>query len=107
MQVNQLDFLLSKASEYSNFISRDLEELQAAMAENARQKIEKAEKRTGKKRKGEAKGTPGKKAKHSSDALKTALVKDAQVRAGNKPIFVQPSILDKDCYLKDYQLEGV
>ena len=30
-QQTQLDFLLSKASEYSNFISKDLEELQAAM----------------------------------------------------------------------------
>ena len=30
-QENQLDFLLSKASEYSSFISNDLEELQAAM----------------------------------------------------------------------------
>ena len=34
--------MLSKASEYSNFISKDLEDLQAAMAENARKKIAKA-----------------------------------------------------------------
>jgi len=104
---SQLDFLLSKASEYSNFISRDLEELQAAMTENARQKMEKSEKR--KKRKGsDTKGSSKKKAKgNSGEALKSALVKDAQVRTGSKPIFVQPPNLSDGCYLKDYQLEGV
>jgi ATP-dependent DNA helicase len=99
--------LLSKASEYSNFISRDLEELQAAMTESARQKAEKTEKR--KKRKGsDPKGSSKKRGKgDSGDALKTAFEKDAQVRIGSKPIFVQPPNLAKDCHLKDYQLEGV
>ena len=103
----QLDFLLSKASEYSNFISKDLEDLQAAMTANAKRKIEKAEKRS-KKRKADGKGSAKKKSKsNSGDALKSAFAKDAQVRAGSKPIFVQPPNLADDCFLKDYQLEGV
>jgi ATP-dependent DNA helicase len=111
LQQSQLDFLLSKASEYSSFISRDLEELQAAMTEKARQKMEKSEKR--KKRKGGSdaggKGGPAKKKSKgdSGDALKSALVKDAQVRSSGKPIFTQPANLSSDCFLKDYQLEGV
>ena len=108
LQQSQLDFLLSKASEYSAFISQDLEELQAAMTEKARQKLEKTEKR--KKRKGgsDAKGPAKKKGKgNSGDALKTALVKDAVVRSTSKPIFTQPPNLSTDCFLKDYQLEGV
>lgn len=32
---NQLDFLLSKATEYSNFIAADLQELQNSMTETA------------------------------------------------------------------------
>mmetsp|Transcript_62423 Transcript_62423/g.94280 ORF Transcript_62423/g.94280 Transcript_62423/m.94280 type:complete len:649 (+) Transcript_62423:306-2252(+) len=70
-------------------------------------KVERAEKRS-KKRKSDAKGSGSKRSKkNSGDALKTALVKDAQVRAGDKPIFVQPSNLADGCYLKDYQLEGI
>lgn len=101
--MDQLDFLLSKASEYSNFISKDLEDLQHAMAENARKKMEKAEKR---KKKGDQ---PSKKKRkgNAGEKLKTAFEKDAQVRAGSKPIFVQPPNLSDGCYLKDYQLEGV
>lgn len=102
---NQLDFLLSKASEYSSFISNDLEELQAAMADKAREKTEKA----GKRKKKNSKGSSKKKAKgNSGEALKSAFEKDAQARTGgSKPIFVQPPNLSKDCTLKDYQLEGV
>ena len=79
------------------------------MADNARKKVERAEKRAGKKRKGDdTKASASKKSKNNSgEQLKTALVKDAQVRAGSKPIFVQPPNLAKDCFLKDYQLEGV
>lgn len=79
------------------------------MSEQARVKLEKAEKRANKKRKGEN-GSSGSKKKtkgNSGDALKTALVKDAQVRTGSKPIFLQPHNLSDGCYLKDYQLEGV
>merc|ERR1711865_719477 len=61
---NQLDFLLSKAPEYSSFISNDLEELQAAMADKAREKTEKAGKRKKKKKKtGERKKKKKKKKK--------------------------------------------
>ncbi len=107
-QATQLDFLLSKASEYSSFISRDLDELQAALSEKARQKAEKSEKR--KKRKGSDAKASAKKAKgNSGEALKTALVKDAKGRADSKRhiIFTQPANLSDGCFLKDYQLEGV
>ncbi|KAG7374405.1 SNF2-related protein [Nitzschia inconspicua] len=106
---SQLDFLLSKAAEYSSFISRDLEELQSAMTETARMKAEKAEKRAKKRKGSDAKGgSSKKKTKGSSgEALKSALVKDAQVRTGSKPIFIQPPNLSEGCFLKDYQLEGV
>lgn len=109
-QVNQLEFLLSKASEYSNFIARDLEELQQDMANNARRVVMKAEKKE-KKRKSEAGGkATGKKqktSKTSSKALASAQEKDAKIRAGSRPIFVQPPNLAEGCTLKDYQLEGV
>lgn len=73
------------------------------MTQSAREKIEKSEKRKGKK------GEPAKKKRkgNAGDNLKSALVKDAVVRAGSKPIFVQPPNLAEGCYLKDYQLEGV
>ena len=72
-----------------------------AMTENARKKLEKAERRTNKE--------PARKKKkgNAGEKLKTALVQDAKVRAGSKPIFVQPPNLADGCYLKDYQLEGV
>jgi len=102
---NQLDFLLSKASEYSSFISDDLEELQAAMADKAREQAEKS----GKRKKKNSKGNSKKKGKgNSGEALKTAFEKDAEARTGgSKQIFVQPPNLSKSCTLKDYQLEGV
>lgn len=103
-----MDFLLSKAEEYSSFISKDLEDLQQAMADQAKAKMEKSAKR--KKRKGsEGKDTSAKKKSkaNSGDALKSAVVKDAASRAAKKAIFVQPPILAKGCQLKDYQLEGV
>lgn len=78
------------------------------MTETARQKAEKAEKRAKKRKGSDAKGSAKKKAKgNSGEALKSAFVRDAQVRTGSKPIFVQPPILASDCFLKDYQLEGV
>jgi ATP-dependent DNA helicase len=106
LQGNQLDFLLSKASEYSNFIAKDLDELQASMTEAAKKALAKAEK---KRRKGEN-GGGGKKQKTSKGAqkLESVQAKDAVVRnAGTKPIFIQPPNLAADCFLKDYQLEGV
>jgi ATP-dependent DNA helicase len=98
-RANQLDFLLSKASEYSNFIAADLEELQTAMAEDA--------KNATKKRKGSSSKKGGKKSKkNDGTALKNAIDKhDAHV--GSQPIFIQPHNLASGCVLKDYQLEGV
>ena len=117
-----MDFLLSKASEYSNFIARDLDELQAAMADTAQKTMEKGAKGS-KKRKGSEKGgkaTKKSKTTAGSQKLETAQQKDAATRAdaggkgggagaGEKPkaIFIQPKNLAKGCYLKDYQLEGV
>jgi ATP-dependent DNA helicase len=106
-----LDFLLSKASEYSNFIAKDLDELQAGMQDQAIKASKKAEK---KKRKNEVnsidKDSKSKRRKplaESSDKLETAQAKDAESRQSSKPIFIQPPNLAKDCVLKDYQLEGV
>ena len=110
LQDNQLDFLLSKASEYSNFIARDLDDLQSAMTEKARKTLEKAEKKAAKKRKatGKQDGRSSKKSKNGKAALASAQAKDAAVRAaGPRPIFVQPANLGEGCELKDYQLEGV
>lgn len=109
VQVNQLEFLLDKASEYSNFIAQDLEELQQGMAQEAKKAIAKANK---KKRKGDSSSSgpsSSKKLKNvkGKAALATAQAKDAKVRADNKPIFVQPANLAGGCTLKDYQLEGV
>ena len=112
---------MSKASEYSNFIARDLDELQAAMADTAQKTMEKGTKGS-KKRKGSEKGgkaTKKGKTTAGSQKLETAQQKDAATRAdaggkggagaGEKPkaIFIQPKNLAKGCYLKDYQLEGV
>lgn len=103
---SHLDFLLNKASEYSNFISQDLDDLQASMADAARKNMEKAEK---KKRKSGGKADGSKKQKTSDGALKlqTVQAKDAVERKSDKPIFVQPPNLAKGCELMDYQLEGV
>ena len=109
---SQLDFLLNKASQYSSFISRDLEELQDAMQQEAQKKADKSDKKS-KKRKGEkGSGRSGKRSKKNSgasaDALKSAQEKDAATRKdGKKVIFTQPPNLTKGCVLKDYQLEGV
>jgi len=107
---SQLQFLLDKAQEYSNFIADDLIELQKSMAEEAQRKATAV---TGKKRKGEkesgkssskkVKGVNGvanlKKAQDQHDAsLKSAIT---------RPIFTRPPNLNPDCQLKDYQLEGV
>lgn len=99
--------LLSKASEYSNFISRDLKDLQESLTEHAKRKIKAVEK--SKKRKSKGEGSSKKKSKKNDGAanLKTAQEKHAMLRAGSKPIFIQPPNLADDCYLKDYQLEGV
>lgn len=111
--MNQLDFLLSKASEYSNFIANDLQELQASMQQEAKAAL-KTEKKQDKKRKQSDGGKRGSSKKlktsktTSKSLLSSAQEKDAKLRAGDKkPIFVQPPNLAKGCFLKDYQLEGV
>ena len=108
-----MDFLLSKASEYSNFIASDLEELQHAMAEEARRKLEEEEEDAtapGKKRKGTTKGGASSKKSKTKDGtanLKSAQEQHVKSQGNKKPIFIQPKLLAKECVLKDYQLEGV
>jgi SNF2 family DNA or RNA helicase len=106
-QTNQLDFLLERASEYSNFIAQDLQELQAGMAMEAAAANAKADKK--KKRKGETSASSSKKLKNnkSKAALVTAQAKDTKVPVGGTPIFLQPTNLAAGCILKDYQSEGV
>lgn len=109
-QNNQLDFLLEKASEYSNFIRNDLQQLQFQMTEEAQKKMEKAERKRKKESGGGKSGSSGKKKRMNNGAsehLKSAQDKDAVYRAGSRPIFIQPPNLSTDCTLKDYQLEGV
>ena len=104
-QKGQLDFLLDKAAEYSNFIARDLEELQAHMAKEAAEEMEVGP--DGKKRKRKSQDATSKKVKAMAN-LKTAQEKDAAKRSeGKNAIFRQPHLLASGCVLKDYQLEGV
>lgn len=104
---SHLDFLLNKASEYSNFISQDLDDLQAAMADNARKALAKADK---KRRIEKSERMGNKKQKSGCESftnIETVQPKDSATRKISKPIFVQPPNLAEGCYLKDYQLEGV
>mmetsp|Transcript_33320 Transcript_33320/g.67904 ORF Transcript_33320/g.67904 Transcript_33320/m.67904 type:complete len:865 (-) Transcript_33320:319-2913(-) len=112
---NQLDFLLSKASEYSNFIANDLQELQSAMTADAQATLSKQEKKDRKKRKSEGK-EGGKKKKSKKNNGKSqgeenlASAHDQYNKSfggSGKPIFIQPKNLANGCKLKDYQLEGV
>ena len=113
-----MDLLLNKASEYSNFIARDLQELQAegeAEAKSLAAKLERKNNKNNKKRK--AGGGDGKSQRsNNNNATKKAKFSDAMAAANNqaaartgegRPIFIQPPNLAEGCFLKDYQLEGV
>lgn len=118
-QNNQLDFLLNRAKEYSDFIANDIDELQSNM--QAKAAAEAAGGGSGSKKKVSKKRTPSKddsskkKKKRSKKNngepsegevnLQTAQDKYAG-SSGKKPIFIQPKNLDNNCTLKDYQLEG-
>mmetsp|Transcript_37160 Transcript_37160/g.54676 ORF Transcript_37160/g.54676 Transcript_37160/m.54676 type:complete len:788 (-) Transcript_37160:71-2434(-) len=96
-RANQLDFLLSKASEYSNFIANDLDELQQNMASEAAAALQPKPK----------KGKKGKKRRRDGEA-NLAKAQSQHTKAESKQaIFIQPPNLAKGCKLKDYQLEGV
>jgi len=97
-RANQLDFLLSKASEYSNFIAADLQELQEQMADDARRKLES----TSKKRKKGATGK-NKKGKNSKGEanLKSAQDKYSETTTdGNAadPSFLNRLFLPRDVF---------
>lgn len=75
------------------------------MAEQAKKKVEAAEKSS---KKGKKRASKKQKREQSAAALKSAQDKHAKVIAGGtKAIFVQPENLSDGCILKDYQLEGV
>ena len=111
-QTNQLEFLLNKASEYSNFIANDLAELQSGLATEAAAALASADK---KKRKSDATDKKKKKKRKNNDGqptdgevnLAAAQNKHESSSLANKPIFIQPANLAEGCVLKDYQLEGV
>jgi ATP-dependent DNA helicase len=107
-----LEFLLSRASEYSNFIANDLNELQTSMSEQAQLEQNKgAKKRTKAEEKATA-TTKGSSKKHKlnngSQKKQQQAVPDAAIKnTGTAKPIIQPPNLSTDCFLKDYQLEGV
>jgi ATP-dependent DNA helicase len=106
-RANQLDFLLNKASEYSNFIAQDLEELQAQMAAEAAAKSAAAQAKGTKKRKKAGGGsTKGEEQLLKAQAKHKGSTAAAKSK-GTIAIFTQPPNLAAGCILKDYQLEGV
>jgi len=108
---NQLDFLLSRAKEYSDFISADIDELQSNM--QARAAAELGHGKKGKGKKGDKKKRKRKKSSSGGEPtegevnLRSARDKYDAGKADMKPIFIQPKNLAEGCVLKDYQLEGV
>lgn len=110
-QTNQLDFLLSRAKEYSDFISADIDELQSNLQAQATaaQGKKKSKKRGGKddsKKKKRRKKSNGEPTEGEAN-LKSARDKYEIGRGEEKAIFIQPPNLSAGCTLKDYQLEGV
>jgi len=116
-QNNQLDFLLSRAKEYSDFISADIDELQTAMqAQAADASGGGGSKKKGSKKRGASDSKKKRKRKKGNNGeptdgeanLQSATEKyNATKAADAKPIFIQPKNLAAGCKLKDYQLEGV
>ncbi|KAL7579043.1 hypothetical protein ACA910_019082 [Epithemia clementina (nom. ined.)] len=105
---SQLDFLLNKASEYSNFIARDLQELQAEGEAEARRLAAKLERKSKKRKGGNNGNTASKKAKFTDAMVAANHQASSSARTGEgRPIFIQPPNLAPGCVLKDYQLEGV
>jgi len=113
----QLDFLLNRAKEYSDFISNDIQELQEGMQMEAMEAAARAEKKNKKNSKQDT--TSGKKKKRKKNngeptegemalgKAQESYSKSKAASAAAKPIFIQPKNLANGCTLKDYQLEGV
>mmetsp|Transcript_7475 Transcript_7475/g.16959 ORF Transcript_7475/g.16959 Transcript_7475/m.16959 type:complete len:824 (-) Transcript_7475:189-2660(-) len=107
-RTSQLDFLLSRAKEYSDFISADISELQNNMQDQAateaaggKKKGSKKESKRSKKKRKKNNGEPT----EGENNLQSA--QDKANQSNNIPIFIQPKNLSSGCTLKDYQLEGV
>ena len=109
---NQLDFLLSRAKEYSDFISNDIEELQAGMQMEAAEAQSKADKKN---KKSQSKQSKKKRKKNNGEPTEGEVnlnkaqetYSKSKTASEGKPIFIQPKNLASGCKLKDYQLEGV
>jgi len=122
-RTSQLEFLLSRAKEYSDFIANDIDELQQGMQMEAQAAQDKADKKNRKSQSSSASdGSNGKKSKKKrkknngeptegevnlNKAQETYTKNKAANTASGKPIFIQPKNLASECTLKDYQLEGV
>lgn len=110
---SQLDFLLNRAKEYSDFISNDIQELQEGMQAEALAAAAKAEKKNKKSKQDGGKKKKRKKNNGEPTEGEMALGKaqetysKSKAAAAMKPIFIQPKNLANGCTLKDYQLEGV
>jgi ATP-dependent DNA helicase len=97
-----------------------LDELQSSMTEQAQRALQKAEKKRLKEESNSTNGTTAvtttkngkskkQKLNNGNQKLQSVQEKDTMIRnAGTtRPIFIQPPNLSPDCFLKDYQLEGV
>eukprot|EP00985_Skeletonema_marinoi_P027639 scaffold23018_cov205-Skeletonema_marinoi.AAC.2 len=110
---SQLDFLLNRAKEYSDFISNDIQELQEGMQAEALAAAAKADKKNKKSKQDSGKKKKRKKNNGEPTEGEMALGKaqetysKSKAAAATKPIFIQPKNLANGCTLKDYQLEGV
>jgi len=111
---SQLDFLLNRAKEYSDFISNDIQELQEGMQAEALAAAAKADKKN-KKSKQDSSGKKKKRKKNNGEPTEGEMAlgkaqetySKSKAAAATKPIFIQPKNLANGCTLKDYQLEGV
>ena len=119
-QTTQLDFLLSRAKEYSEFIANDIDELQSEMQAKAAAEAlgggGSGKKKGSKKRASSSAsaGSGGKKKKRgkknngepTDGEVNLQSAQDKYAALEKKPIFIQPKNLSNNCVLKDYQLEG-
>jgi ATP-dependent DNA helicase len=112
----QLDFLLNRAKEYSDFISNDIAELQEGMQMEAMEAAAKADKKNKKSKQDSGKKSSKKRKKNNGEPTEGEMAlgkaqetysKSKAAAAAAKPIFIQPKNLANGCTLKDYQLEGV
>ena len=112
----QLDFLLNRAKEYSDFISNDIQELQEGMQAEATAVAARAEKKSKTNKSKQQQQQRKKRKKNNGEPTEGEMAlgkaqetysKSKAAEASSKSIFIQPKNLASGCQLKDYQLEGV